>query len=171
MRSQDFEKYDYRRLSAVIDDAAMDDGNLAISAGLPVYRELDEQDLDAQVSLSSGGHVVASPSSHALSGKTPLEPQEEMREETSATMDLPPAYRPVNIANDPSQLLPPPPEATLSLNALGCSLVPNREAVWEVKGRHIRLSTLAATVLMKEGLLGLRDIELLVQVFNITTCR
>ncbi|RMZ71831.1 UDP-glucosesterol transferase [Pyrenophora seminiperda CCB06] len=42
-----------------------------------------------------------------------------------------------------------------------CSVLPNRPAIWQVKRRHLALSTLAAAALTKEGLLEAKDLQLI----------
>lgn len=48
----------------------------------------------------------------------------------------------------------------LNTDSLRCSLAPSRVAVWRVRRTQIRLSTLAAAVLVKEGLVKYTDLKL-----------
>lgn len=41
-----------------------------------------------------------------------------------------------------------------------CALVPDRRAVWVVKGRGVKLSALAGAVLIDTGCIGVRDLQL-----------
>ncbi|KIX09549.1 uncharacterized protein Z518_00629 [Rhinocladiella mackenziei CBS 650.93] len=50
--------------------------------------------------------------------------------------------------------------AKLPLSKLRCSVVPHHAAIWKVKRTQIRLCSLAATTLCKEGLLQKDDLEL-----------
>lgn len=55
------------------------------------------------------------------------------------------------------------PAATVSLiGTRACSLLPDRPAIWLVKKKKMALSPLAAAVLTSEGLIGAKDLELLV---------
>ncbi len=40
-----------------------------------------------------------------------------------------------------------------------CALLPSRMAVWEVKGTDVKLSALSAAILMNEGKLRVRDLQ------------
>lgn len=48
----------------------------------------------------------------------------------------------------------------LPLGIMGCSVVPRRVAAWKVRKIDMRLSALAASVLMKEGFLDFEDLKL-----------
>lgn len=48
----------------------------------------------------------------------------------------------------------------LDLGEMRCALAPSRVAVWRVRRTKIRLSSLAAAVLVKEGMLGYGDLKL-----------
>lgn len=48
----------------------------------------------------------------------------------------------------------------LDVDKLRCSLAPSRVAVWRVKKSDVRLSTFAASLLVKEGLLSFSDLKL-----------
>lgn len=48
----------------------------------------------------------------------------------------------------------------LEVDKLRCSLAPSRGAVWRVKRTDVRLSALAAAVLVNEGLLDFQDLKL-----------
>ncbi|EAW15294.1 putative UDP-glucose,sterol transferase [Aspergillus clavatus NRRL 1] len=48
----------------------------------------------------------------------------------------------------------------LDLNALRCSICPNRPAVWWVRHSHIKLSTFAATVLVEAGMIKPQNVVL-----------
>lgn len=50
--------------------------------------------------------------------------------------------------------------AHLDVDKLRCSLAPSRVAVWRVKRTDVRLSALAATVLVKQGLIKYSDLKL-----------
>lgn len=50
--------------------------------------------------------------------------------------------------------------AQMGVDALRCSLLPERVAIWHLKGSKIRLSSLAATVLGNEGLIKFNDLRL-----------
>ena len=48
----------------------------------------------------------------------------------------------------------------LNLDTMRCSLIPNRNAVWRVRRTQVRLSALAATVLIDKGLLNFDNLKL-----------
>jgi hypothetical protein len=48
----------------------------------------------------------------------------------------------------------------LPLGTMGCSVIPRRAAVWQLRKSEIQLSALAATVLRKEGLVAFKQLEL-----------
>jgi len=56
--------------------------------------------------------------------------------------------------------------AQMGVDALRCSLLPERVAIWHLKGSKIRLSSLAATVLGNEGLIKFNDLRLYVDLHN-----
>lgn len=49
--------------------------------------------------------------------------------------------------------------SALDMDALRCSLAPNRAAVWRVKRTNIRLSALSAIILIEEKILSFKDLE------------
>jgi hypothetical protein len=51
-------------------------------------------------------------------------------------------------------------DGNLPLEEARCSLLPNRSAAWSVQGKDLRLSTLAAAVLMHENILNFKDLDL-----------
>lgn len=50
---------------------------------------------------------------------------------------------------------------TVMASVKKCAILPNRQAVWMVKRRNFALSPLAATILMKEGIVKEKDLELI----------
>ena len=51
-------------------------------------------------------------------------------------------------------------DGNLPLEEARCSLLPSRSAAWLVQGKDLRLSTLAAAILMHEDILKLKDLDL-----------
>lgn len=78
--------------------------------------------------------------------------------------ETPPAY---TESDEPSELPPVYFEQLTQDTALAsikrCSILPHRPAVWLVKRRELALSPLAATVLVKEGIILTKDLELISQ--------
>jgi hypothetical protein len=62
----------------------------------------------------------------------------------------------------------PPDNASLPLEEPGCDLLPNRPAVWIVKGRGLKISSLAASILLNDGILTSKDLALQVSRFVIS---
>ena len=79
--------------------------------------------------------------------------------------EAPRALAPVTAAASLPAELPPVYFAELTTDAVlahvrRCSILPSRPAVWLVKRKSLALSPLAATVLVKEGLLRNKDLQL-----------
>jgi hypothetical protein len=162
MRCQSFDKDAGRRSSTAINNEAADDNSPLTYGSLPTYDELHEQDLDTQTSLTGNRNI--SQNFHWPSDDKISAPQDEANIGTGQ----PPAYRPAPITGESDQL-PSPSIATLNSGALGCTFVSNRVAVWRVINKDIRLSALGATVLMKEGVLSLHDLDLSVWSFDVSS--
>ncbi|KAF2736729.1 hypothetical protein EJ04DRAFT_510838 [Polyplosphaeria fusca] len=133
------------------------DAEAAVNEKTDIPGPSNSRDLDAQ-SHRSHLSVVTLPA--------------EVREQVSITVATPddqprlmqqhPASSPIPSDLPPVYFQPLVVDAAHA-NVKACSVMRNRPAVWSVKRKNISLSPLAATVLIKEGLVRPRDLDLISQ--------